>query len=147
MSIYGAGGWAPPGPWRLQRVDQGQDFEIPINHYIQAPGRGHCVYHLNDAQFPNGFGSPYAVVKIKSGPFAVGDGLWYIGHCNEDVLPVGKHFRFGHKLAKANHFLNSGWGWAEIGKCINGYPGPMGTGAKYAHLFRDRRRIGLYERH
>lgn len=141
---YKAGGWVrKKSPFRMQRVDQGQDFEIPRNEFIRAPGPGVCVAHFIDGPFPNGFGSPCAIVKITKGRFAVGDGLWYVGHCNSDVIPVGRHFKFQDKLARANHGLYEGWGWAEIGKCVRGgIPGPMGTGEKYAELFRPIFKVG-----
>jgi hypothetical protein len=137
---YGAGGWAPPGPWRLQRVDQGQDFEIPSGDWIVAPGRGVVVGHLSDAAWPGGFGSPYLLVRIDEGAFAIGDRLWYVGHCGNSpagILPVGHAFQAGDKLAQTSHGLNWGWGWCELGKATGGGPGPMGTGAAYAHLFTN----------
>lgn len=128
------GGWVYHDvPYRWQRVDQGQDFEIPLGHHIIAPGWGHCVAHLSDSAFPNGFGSPYAVVYIGSGRFA--GRLWYLGHDNYVQIRVGESFHTGRILAKPDHFLNPGWGWSEIGHAPNGFPGPMGEGARYHSLF------------
>jgi hypothetical protein len=134
---YPVGGWAN---WQttvhMQRCDQGQDFEIPIDHWIHAPGHGEVINHLNDRPFPNGFGSPYLVVKITSGRFTIGTGVWYIGHANKDLKPVGHKFSFGDELVRANNSLNSGWGWVEIGYCANGVgPGSMGEGCKHTSLF------------
>lgn len=134
---YPAGGWVRAGsPFRMERIDQGQDFEIPLGEYVRAPGSGEVVNHLSDGPFPNGFGSPYAIVRVDTGRFAVGDRLWYIGHANADVLPVGTRFKFGDKLARTDNSLEQGWGWVELGKATGGFPGPMGTGSEYHNLFR-----------
>lgn len=134
---YPCGGWFARGTHpKFERTDQGEDRSVMRDTWVHAPGRGHVVAHLSDGPFPDGFGAPYAIVKITSGRFAVGDGLWYVGHANADVLPVGKHFDFGDRLARANNGFYRWQGWVEIGKCINGLPGPDGTGAEYHHLFR-----------
>jgi murein DD-endopeptidase MepM/ murein hydrolase activator NlpD len=128
------GGWVYHDvPYRWQRVDQGQDFEIPLGRHIIAPGWGHCVSHLSDRPFPYGFGSPYAVVYIGSGRF--GGRLWYLGHDNYVQIRAGESFHAGRILARPDHSLNSGWGWSEIGHAANGYPGPMSEGARYKSLF------------
>lgn len=128
------GGWVYHDvPYRWQRTDQGQDFEVPLGHHIIAPGWGKVVSHLSDREFPNGFGNPYAVVYIGSGRF--GGRLWYLGHDNSEVLGAGTVFHTGRILAKPNHSLNSGWGWSEIGHAGNGYPGPMSEGARYHSFF------------
>jgi hypothetical protein len=130
------GGWVyQKVPTRMQRVDQGQDFEVPLGHHIIAPGWGKCVHHLSDGPWPNGFGSPYAVVWIGGGAPGFEGSYWYIGHCNAEVIPEGKTFHTGDILARPNHSLNTGWGWTELGHAPNGYPGPFGEGAKYHHLF------------
>ncbi len=121
-------------PARMQREDQGQDFEIPLGHHIIAPAWGKCIHHLSDQPFPNGFGSPYAVVYIGAGRF--GGRLWYIGHDNgSPIIPEGWTFHQGRILATPNHFLNAGWGWTEFGHAPNGHPGPFGEGARYHSLF------------
>jgi hypothetical protein len=130
----------PMGGWvyhdvaaRMQREDQGQDLEVPLGRHIVAPGWGHCIRHLSDGDWPHGFGSPYAVVYIGSGRFA--RKLMYLGHCNAEVVPVGHHFHTGAVLARPNHSLNAGWGWAEIGWAPGGFPGRWGNGALLHHLF------------
>jgi hypothetical protein len=134
---YPCGGWFARGTKpHFERTDQGEDRSVKRGVYVRAPGHGYVVSHLDDAPFPGGFGSPYAVVKITSGRFAVGDGLWYIGHANSEVLPVGKHFRFGDRLARTDNGFFSTQGWVEIGKCVNGLPGPMGTGDRFHRKFR-----------
>jgi murein DD-endopeptidase MepM/ murein hydrolase activator NlpD len=128
------GGWVYwSSPAWMQRVDQGQDFEVPLGRHIIAPGWGKCIHHLSDGPFPNGFGSPYAVVYIGSGRFA--GRLWYIGHVNDEVIPAGTHFHTGRILGRPNHSLNAGRGWTELGHAPNGYPGPFGEGARYHSLF------------
>jgi hypothetical protein len=117
----------------MQRVDQGQDFEIPIGKHIIAPGWGKVVSHLSDNPFPYGFGSPYAVVYIGSGRFA--GRLWYIGHVNANVIPAGWTFHSFRILGQTDHGLNAGWGWTELGHAPNGYPGPMGEGANWHYKF------------
>ncbi len=128
------GGWVywQSDAW-MQRVDQGQDFEVPLGRHVIAPGWGKCVHHLHDGPFPNGFGSPYAVVYIGSGRFA--GKLWYIGHVNSHVIPAGATFHSGAILGLPTHSLNAGRGWVELGHAPNGYPGPWGEGAKYHSLF------------
>jgi len=134
---YPCGGWFGRGTHpRFERTDQGEDRSVKRGVYVRAPGDGVVVNHLSDAPFPNGFGSPYAIVKITSGRFAVGDGLWYIGHANSEVLPVGRRFKFGDRLARTDNGFSADQGWVEIGKCVNGLPGPMGTGDRYHRLFR-----------
>lgn len=94
------------------------------------------MHYLYDGPFPNGFGSPYMVVKIHSGRFNYGNGTWYIGHANHDLKPVGHQFSFGDELVRANNSLYSGWGWVEIGYCPGGYgPGSAGEGCKHTNLF------------
>lgn len=132
--VYNAGGWGGTGPFQMQREDQGQDFEIPVGHFITAPGDAEVVAHASDGPFPGGFGSPYAIVRVTSGRFAVGNGEWYVGHCNEDVAPVGTKLKLGDPIARANNSLNAGWGWCELGKWDDG-PHPDGEGAQWAHLF------------
>lgn len=131
---YPMGGWVYwSSPARMQRTDQGQDFEIPLGRHIIAPGWGKCVHHLSDREFPNGFGNPYAVVYIGSGRF--GGRLWYLGHDNSEVIAAGTTFHTGRILAKPNHSLNTGWGWSEVGHAENGYPMGMSEGEKWHHLF------------
>ncbi len=129
-------------PYREQRQDQGQDFEIPRGHHLIAPGWGQCVNHLDDASFPNGFGAPYAIVWFGSGRFK-GMTL-YLGHGNSEVIPVGHTFHTGDPLVRLDNGLNPeknsanwgcGWGWVEVGVCANGLPQGDGTGARYHHLF------------
>ena len=130
-----AGGFVPPGmPFWMQRTDQGQDFEIPLGQHLVAPGWGQCINHLHDGAFPNGFGSPYAVIRLGSGRFKGLD--LYLGHGNADVIPIGHIFHSGDKLVKLTNSLNRGRGWVEIGVCHNGLPQADGTGAKYHHLFK-----------
>ena len=131
---YQMGGWGGTGAARMQRTDQGQDFEIPVGNWITSPGHGEIIGHSVDRPFPNGFGNPYAIVKITSGPFAIGNGEWYVGHANADVRPVGTKLNPGDHIARANNSLNSGWGWCELGKWDGG-PHPMGEGQQYHHLF------------
>lgn len=131
---YNAGGWGGTGRFQMQRQDQGQDFEIPLGHFITAPGDATVIAHASDGPFPSGFGSPYAIVEVHSGRFAVGNGQWYVGHCNEDVAPVGTRLKLGDPIARANNSENAGWGWCELGKWDGG-PHPDGEGAKWAHLF------------
>jgi hypothetical protein len=132
------GGWIHAGEsYRMQRQDQGQDFEIPLHHDVIAPGWGKCVGWLHDGPFPNGFGSPYAVVWIGSGRFKVDGGLWYLGHANHVYVRPGQWFHTGQRLARLDNSLNHGWGWIEIGHAAGGQPGPNGTGAKYASLFQS----------
>jgi hypothetical protein len=133
------GGWVYHDvPYRWQREDQGQDFEIPMGHHIIAPGWGHCVSHLSDRPWPNGFGSPYMVVYIGSGKFA--GHLWYIGHNNYVQIRVGESFNTGRILSMPDHEMNAGWGWTELGIAPNGYPGPWGGGAanhwRFAPIWR-----------
>ena len=138
---YGMGGFVDAGlPYREQRQDQGQDFEIGLGHHIIAPGWGQCINHLHDAAFPDGFGSPYAVVRFGSGPFKGLD--MYLGHVNEDVIPIGHVFHTGDKLGRLTNSLNAGWGWCEIGVCKDGLPQADGTGARYHHLFKPVWRMG-----
>lgn len=140
---YPCGGWFARGTHpHFERVDQGEDRSVRRGVYVRAPGQGVVVNHLSDAAFPSGFGSPYAIVRIETGRFKVGDCLWYIGHANSDVLAVGKRFKFGDKLARTDNGFSADQGWVEIGKCEGGVPGPMGTGAAYHKLFR-----GLWRRH
>ena len=88
-----------------------------------------------DGPFPNGFGNPYAIVKITTGRFSrIGDGVWYVGHCNADVRPVGTVLKPGDHIARANHSLSSGWGWAEIGKWDGG-PHRGDYGAQFRSKF------------
>jgi hypothetical protein len=131
------GHWYPMGGWvsyadafRMQRIDQGQDAEIPRYHNIIAPGNGHCVMYASDRPFPNGFGNPYVIVKITSGRFAGQD--WYLGHANEPIIRPGQHFVTGQPLARCNNSLSSGWGWMEIGHWP---PGSMSEGQRWHHLF------------
>lgn len=131
--MYHLGGWVAPGePWRMQRQDQGQDFEILRYHHVVAPGHGHCIGWGSDRPFPNGFGNPYALVKITSGRFAGND--WYIGHANEPIIRPGQSFTLGQPLARANNSLNSGWGWIELGHLPYG---GMSEGSNWHHLFTD----------
>lgn len=132
---FPAGGWVwHDTPFRMQRTDQGQDFEIPHGGSIVAPGWGQCLMYAHDGPFPNGFGDPYMVVKIHSGRFAGND--WYLGHMNYVQIRPGEWFHEGRKLGRLYNSLNPGWGWVEIGHW-NGGPGPNGTGAKYHNLFND----------
>lgn len=132
--VYNAGGWGGTGEFWQQRLDQGDDFEIPLGHFITAPGDATVIAHAADAAFPGGFGNPYAIVEVHSGRFAVGNGQWYVGHCNEDVAPVGTRLKLGDPIARANNSLNAGRGWCELGKWDGG-PHPMGEGAQWAYLF------------
>jgi hypothetical protein len=135
---YPCGGWFARGTKpQFQRTDQGEDRSVTRGVYVRAPGDGYVVSHLSDAPFPGGFGSPYAVVKITSGRFAAGDGLWYVGHANSNVLPVGRRFRFGDKLARTDNGFYPNQGWVEIGKCVGGLPGLGTSGARYHRLFRS----------
>jgi hypothetical protein len=137
---YPMGGWVYHGVTaRMQREDQGQDFEVPLGHHLIAPGWGKCVHHLGDLNFPSGFGNPYAVVYIGSGRF--GGALWYLGHDNgSPLIPVGWTFHTGRILATPNHWLNAGWGWSEVGHAPGGYPGPFGEGARHHAKFAPVRR-------
>lgn len=130
MTTYGAGGWAPTDEWWLQRVDQGQDFEIPIGAHVRAPGDGEVVGHAADGPFPNGFGDPYAQVRIDTGRFA--GNTYYIGHVNSDVPPVGMRFKEGDSLGRATNSLNAGRGWIELGLWP---PGDTSNGARISSLF------------
>lgn len=134
MRRYPMGGWVYwQSPAWMQRIDQGQDFEIPLGRHIIAPNWGKCIHHLADREFPNGFGNPYAVVYIGAGAF--GRRLWYIGHVNSDVIPAGRTFHTGAILGRPNHSLNAGRGWTELGHAEHGYPMAMGEGQKWHHLF------------
>jgi len=130
------GGWVYHGsPAWMQRVDQGQDFEVPLGRHVIAPSHGKCVRHLADGPFPRGFGSPYAVVYI-TGPCRFKGNFWYIGHCNgHPIVPVGHWFHTGDVLATPNHSLNRGRGWVELGWAPGGYPGRWGNGAKWHWAF------------
>lgn len=132
--LYQMGGWGGRGRARLQRADQGNDFEIALGEWITSPGNGEIIAHSSDRPWPSGFGSPYAIVKITSGPFAIGNGEWYVGHCNRDVRPVGTKLKLGDPIARANNSMNAGWGWCELGKWDGG-PHPFGNGLQYRHLF------------
>lgn len=130
---YGAGGWAPSSDWVEERVDQGQDFEIPLGQRVRAPGDGEVVGHGEDRAFPYGFGH-HLIVRIDTGRF--GGRTYYIGHVEGlvDSFPVGHKFKKGDLLSQTNHYLNAGWGWVELGT----YPyGPMGTGWNIHGLFAD----------
>lgn len=128
--VYQAGGWVAPGErFRMQRQDQGQDFEIPLFHHVIAPGNGICTGYGSDGPFPNGFGSPYALVHIYDGRFK---GDWYLGHANEPIIRPGEHFHLHQPLARLNHGLNAGWGWIELGHLPYG---SMSEGSRWAHLF------------
>lgn len=128
------GGWVyHDKPSWMQRIDQGQDFEIPWGAHIIAPGWGHCVSWLHDRAFPSGFGSPYAVVYIGSGRFA--GRLWYIGHMNYVQIKPGESFHVGRPLGRLYNSLNAGRGWVELGHAANGFPMAMGEGAKWHSLF------------
>lgn len=135
------GGWvAPHMACRMQRTDEGQDFEIPMGHHLVAPGAYKVIMHGSDRDWPSGFGNPYAVVEIFTGKFASkingGDsdtGRWYLGHANGDVPPVGKTGHRGEILSRPNHGFDPNWGWTELGEW--GPNGPTGQGAKYHHLF------------
>jgi hypothetical protein len=128
-----AGGWLPAGArYTRERVDQGQDLITNWRGPVIAPGDGYVVHNLSDKAFPVGFGPRYAVVHIDTGPFAGHD--WYIGHCTSAVGD-GVKFKAGRVLAHADQGNREGGGWAEIGEAPGGTPGPMGNGAKWAHLF------------
>jgi hypothetical protein len=128
-----AGGWVRPGePFRMRRQDQGQDMEIPIFHSVVAPGDGVCLEYAADRPFPNGFGDPYAIVRIENGRFGGND--WYLGHANEPIIRPGQRFTTGQPLARLNHSLEAGWGWIEIGHWAGG-PGGMGEGERWHNLF------------
>lgn len=120
-------------PSWMQRIDQGQDYEIPWGAHIIAPGWGHVVSWLHDRGFPNGFGSPYMVIYIGSGRFA--GRLWYLGHMNYVQVRPGESFHTGRALGRLYNSLNSGRGWIEFGHAANGYPMGMGEGAKWHSLF------------
>lgn len=133
------GGWVRPGePNRMQRCDQGQDFEIPLYHSVVAPGPGECTGYASDSPFPNGFGTPYALVRIDGGRFhdePVRKGVeptWYLGHANEPIIRPGQRFVTGQPLARLNHSLNEGWGWIELGHLPYG---GMGEGFNWRYLF------------
>jgi len=130
---FNAGGWAPPGPYREQRVDQGQDFEIPFGHAIVAPGHGVCIEYAHDGPWPNGFGDPYVIVRIDSGRFK--GHQWYLGHCNKPLVKPGEHFHAFRPLACTTHGFTNGWGWCELGEWTPGQ-GPSGRGQQFHHLFR-----------
>jgi len=117
----------------MQRVDQGQDFEIPWGAHIIAPGWGHCVGWLHDRPFPSGFGSPYAVLYFGGGRFA--GRLWYAGHMNYVQIKPGESFHAGRALGRLYNSLTPGRGWIEFGHAANGYPMSMGEGAKWHYLF------------
>jgi hypothetical protein len=128
------GGWVYHDvSYRWQRQDQGQDFEITTGHHVIAPGWGHCVSHLSDSPWPDGFGSPYAVVYIGSGRFA--GRLWYLGHDNYVQIRVGESFHTGRILTQPKHEMNHGWVWTELGHAPNGYPGSMAEGPRWHYLF------------
>lgn len=130
------GGLVRPGtPYRWQRSDQGQDFEIPIYHSVVAPGHGVCLEYAADRPFPNGFGNPYAIVKFHDGPFSVWPAA-YLGHANEPIIRPGQSCVPGQPLARLNHSLNSGWGWIEFGRWDGG-PGGMNEGEKWRYLFKS----------
>ena len=130
-----AGGWLPAGArFTRERTDQGQDLITEWRGPITAPGDGYVVHNLSDRAFPVGFGPRYAVVHITTGPFAGHD--WYVGHCTS-VVNDGEHFKAGRVLAHADQGNREGGGWAEIGEAPSGYPGPMGNGNRFAHLFTN----------
>jgi murein DD-endopeptidase MepM/ murein hydrolase activator NlpD len=131
--VYGAGGWASTSTWWIQRVDQGQDFEVPFGERVRAPGDGTVIGHGQDNPFPYGFGH-HLIVHIDNGPFGGRD--YYIGHVEGlvDNFPVGHRFKKGDLLSQTNHGLNAGRGWVELGT----YPyGSMGTGWNIHSLFHD----------
>lgn len=133
---WAAGGFVHPSlPYWPQRDDQGCDGETRLGHHLTAPGHGEVIAHSHDQPFPNGFGDPYPIVRFDTGRFA-GVGPMYLGHCNADVLPVGHRFRQGDRLVKLTNSLNTGRGWFEIGRWINGGPAPNGDGANIRHLFK-----------
>lgn len=137
---FGAGGFAPSSFWVRQRVDQGQDIEIGLGRRLRAPGNGEVVGWAHDGPFPSGFGDPYAIIRVDTGPFA---GLTlYLGHANQAVPPVGTRFKEGDKLSRCNNSLNAGRGWAEIGpwpvEPWDGHTQPA-PGQKIAHLFTEVR--------
>jgi hypothetical protein len=132
--VFNAGGWGGTGRFQMQRQDKGQDFEVPLGHHITSPGDAEVIAWASDGPFPNGFGSPYAIVRVDSGRFAVGNGEWYCGHANQDVAPVGTKLKLGDPIARANNSLHAGWGWCELGKWDGG-PHADGEGARWAHLF------------
>lgn len=135
------GGWVPHGArYEFKHTDQGEDFITNWRGPIIAPGDGYVVHNLSDRPFPNGFGPHYPIVHITTGSFAGHD--WYIGHCTS-VVNAGEHFRTGRVLAHADQGNREGGGWVELGEAPGGSPGPMGTGAKWAHLFGTvtRRRV------
>ena len=130
------GGLVPAGmPYRWQRSDQGQDFEIPIWHALIAPGDGYCASYASDQPFPNGFGDPYAILVFHNGPFSVWPAA-YQGHVNEPLVRPGQTFRRGQPIGRVDHSLNEGWGWVEFGRWDGG-PGPMGEGYNWRNLFKS----------
>lgn len=133
------GGWVRPGePCWKQRDDQGNDFEIPLYHSVVAPARGRCTEWASDRPFPDGFGTPYAIVEIFEGPFhdaPVAQGVapeWYLGHANEPIIRPGESFSAEQPLARLNHSLNEGRGWIELGHWT---PGSLDEGARWHNLF------------
>jgi hypothetical protein len=120
-------------PSWMQRVDQGQDFEILWGTHIIASGWGKCVAWLHDRPFPYGFGSPYMVVYFGSG--LLGGRLWYGGHVNYVQIRPGETFHTGRALGRAYNSLTPGRGWIEWGHAANGYPMSMSEGAKWHYLF------------
>lgn len=145
---YPLGGWASHGvETRLQRDDQGKDVEVRYGHHITAPGYGYCVTWLHDGPWPNGFGSPYAVVRILGNSWFAGgpnNGTYYLGHANgPGLIQPGQSFHTGQAIAFPNHSLNAGWGWCEIGRVFNGQIASFGDGANIASKFVPVRKYGL----
>jgi hypothetical protein len=102
-----------------------------LGEHVRAPGNGEVVGRGHDAPFPNGFGE-HNIVRIDTGRF--GGRTYYIGHAEGDLASVGHRFQKGDQLSRTNHYLNSGWGWIELGT----YPyGPMGTGWNIHGLFTN----------
>jgi hypothetical protein len=142
--LWPLGGLVAPGErYREQRWDQGKDFEIPLGASVRAPGNGHCVEWASDRPWPDGFGTPYAIVRFSSGPFhdiPVSRGAepeWYVGHCNDPIVRPGEFFSVGHPLARTDHSENAGWGWCEFGHWS---PGSMSEGERWADCYRTVRR-------
>jgi hypothetical protein len=130
------GGLVAPGVhWTSQRFDQGKDFTIPIFTSVRAPGNGECIEWAADRAWPNGFGDPYAVIRLDDGPWhaaAVRLGVapeFYVGHANEPIVRPGQRFSLGQPLSRVDHSFVTGQGWCEFGHWP---PGPMSEGERFA---------------
>jgi hypothetical protein len=130
------GGLIAPGvDWGSERFDEGKDFTIPIFTAVRAPGNGTCIEWASDRPWPDGFGSPYAVVRLDDGPWhdvAVRLGVapeFYCGHADEPLVRAGHRFTVGQPLSRVDHGFLPGRGWCEWGHWP---PGPMSEGERFA---------------